>query len=363
MPTRDVSVNTNFGLLDDGQGRWRSFGASMVTNVVILALLVIVGAVHHQVVVKKMQADQLLFPVELPKPPKITPPKVKIVAPPTPPKVEIAKIEPPKILPPKPEIEPPKPVKLDTPKPVLNIPPAPPKAVAPPPAPKVGLFSSPKPTLVANNISKPTPTVGGFGDPHGVAPNPNATRAATIQAAGFASAAPGAAAGAGAARKGDVKGVAFGAGVANGVPGGTSHGAVASAGFNNGVVGGTPGGTGTGHGQVGNTSFGSGGIGGKGVQVAQAPAEPAFTPPVVLSEPRAQYTPEAQQAKVQGEVTLQVRFLASGQVEVVRIVNGLGHGLDEQARHVAENIRFKPAMRNGQPVDHTTLIHVTFQLA
>jgi hypothetical protein len=47
----------------------------------------------------------------------------------------------------------------------------------------------------------------------------------------------------------------------------------------------------------------------------------------------------------------------------LRIVNGLGHGLDEQARRVAENIHFKPAMRNGQPVDHTTLIHVTFQLA
>lgn len=363
MPTTEVPVNANFGLLDDGQGRWRSFGASMVTNISILALLLIVGAVHHQVVVRKMQADQLLFPVELPKPPKITPPKVKVVAPPMPPKIEVAKIEPPKITPPKPEIEPPKPVKLDTPKPVLNIPPAPPKAVAPPPAPKLAGFSAPKPTLVANNVSKPAPTTGGFGDPHGVTPNPNANRPATIAAVGSFNAAPGVAAGAGAARKGDIKGVAFGAGVVNGVPGGTSHGAVASAGFSNGVVGGTPGGTGTGRGQVGNTSFGNGGIGGPGVQVAQAKAEPAFTPPVVLSEPKAQYTAEAQQAKIQGEVTLQVRFLASGQVEVVRIVNGLGHGLDEQARHVAENIHFKPALRNGQPVDHTTLIHVTFQLA
>ena len=362
MPTEDIQLSSSFGLLDDGKGRWRSFGASMVTNVCILALLLIIGAVHHQVVVKKMQADALLFPVELPKPPKVTPPKVKIVVPPIP-KVEVAKIEPPKIVPPKPEIEPPKPVKLDTPKPIPNIPPAPPKAVAPPPAPKVGMFASQKPTLVANNMTKPTVSSGGFGDPHGVTPNPNANRPATIAAVGSFSAAPGANAGAGAARKGVVQGTAFGAGVVNGVPGGTSHGSVASAGFNNGVVGGVPGGTGTGRGQVGNTSFGSGGIGGKGVQVAQNNAEPAFTPPVVISEPRAQYTAEAQQAKIQGEVTLQVRFLASGQVEVVRVVNGLGHGLDEQARHVAESIRFKPAMRNGQPVDHTTLIHVTFQLA
>jgi TonB family protein len=60
---------------------------------------------------------------------------------------------------------------------------------------------------------------------------------------------------------------------------------------------------------------------------------------------------------------LQVRFLATGQVEVLRVVNGLGHGLDEQAKRVAEQIRFKPAEKDGHPVDHTTLIHVTFQLA
>jgi TonB family protein len=362
MPTERIAVNQNFGLLDDGQKRWGSFGVSMVTNVAILILLLIIGAVHHQVVVKKMQADALLFPVEPPKPPKVVVPKVKVVIPPIPPKIE-AKMEAPKIQPPKPEIEPPKPVKLDTPKPIPAIPPAPPKAVAPPPAPKMAGFTSPKPTLQANNQTKPSPTTGGFGDPHGVAPNPNANRPATIAAVGSLNAAPGASSGAGAARKGTVQGVAFGSGVANGVPGGTSHGTVASAGFANGVIGGTPGGTGKGLGQAGQAGFGNGtGIGGRGVQVAQT-AEPAFTPPVVLSEPKARYTSEAQQARVQGEVTLQVRFMASGQVEVLRVVNGLGHGLDEEARHVAEAIRFKPALRNGQPVDHTTLIHVTFQLA
>jgi TonB family protein len=360
MPTERISVNTNFGLLDDGQSRWGSLATSMVTNVTILILLQIIGAIHHQVVVKKMQADALLFPVEPPNPPKVEVPKVKVVAPPQPPKLEVAKIEPPKIQPPKPEIEPPKPVKLDTPKPLPIIPPAPPKAVAPPPAPKVGMFASNKPTPVANNQSKPQTTMGGFGDPHAVAPNPNANRPATIAALGSFNAAPGANSGAGAARKGTVQGVDFGAGVKNGVPGGTSHGAVASAGFANGVVGGTgkPGG----HGQVASASFGPA-VGGPGhVQIAQA-TEAAFTPPVVISEPKARYTAEAQEARVQGEVTLKVRFLASGQVEVIGVVNGLGHGLDEEARHVAESIRFKPALRNGQPVDHTTLIHVTFQLA
>ncbi len=357
MPTENLSIRTNFGLLEEEKGRWRSFGASMITNIAILAFLLLVTIAHHQVVVKHMQAAELLLPVEVPPPPKVEVPKVKIVAPPQP---VIAKLDPPKIVTPKPEIEPPKPVKLDIPKPIPVIPPAPPKAVAPPPAPKVGMFESPKPTTVANNMNKPTLKAGGFGDPVGVTANPNANRPSNIAAVGSFNSAPGAAVGAGAARHGNVQGVAFGAGVANGVPGGTSKGAVASAGFANGVVGGTPGGTG--HGTIGQTGF-SANVGGKGVQVAQNNAPAAFTPPVVISEPKAQYTSEAQQARVQGEVTLQVRFLASGQVEVIRVVNGLGHGLDEQARRVAENIHFKPAMRNGQPVDHTTLIHVTFQLA
>jgi len=41
----------------------------------------------------------------------------------------------------------------------------------------------------------------------------------------------------------------------------------------------------------------------------------------------------------------------------------LGHGLDEAASHAAEQIRFKPAKRDGQPSDYTALVHIVFQLA
>jgi TonB family protein len=270
----------------------------------------------------------------------------------------VVKLEPPKIVMPKiqPPPELPKPVKLDTPD-QPKLPPAPPKAVAPPPQPKVGLFASAKPTEVANNQVKPDVKAGGFGDPIGAKPNPNSTQSQLVATGSF-NAAPGPNTGAGAARKGAVSGTSFGAGVANGVPGGHDMGKVASAGFANGVVGGTgkPGGTGT----VASAGFS---MGTAPTQVAIKTTEPAFTPPVVISEPHPEYTPEAAQLRIQGEVTLQVRFLATGQVEVLRVVNGLGHGLDEQAKRVAEQIRFKPAEKDGHPVDHTTLIHVTFQLA
>jgi TonB family protein len=67
--------------------------------------------------------------------------------------------------------------------------------------------------------------------------------------------------------------------------------------------------------------------------------------------------------KVQGDVILRVTFMASGRVVVQGVVRGLGHGLDEEARRVAEQIRFRPATRNGQPVDTTTTITIGFQMA
>jgi TonB family protein len=356
-------VLKNFGLLPEPEGRWGSFGVSTITNLVIAALLVLftMAQMHHQAQLRRLQATSLVFPST--PPPKVSQPpvpKVKFIPPPKP-----ALLAPPKIVLPKDvKIDPPKvqEVKMNTPV-MPVVPPAPPKSVAPPPQPKVGLFASAQPTAVANNQAAPSTKVGGFGDPVGVKPNPNATGPSQMVAVGSFANAPGVGApGAGAARKGAVTGTAFGSGVAHGVPGGTDHGTVASAGFKNGMIGGTPGGTGTGRGSVSTGNFSGTGIGGSGAAPVAA-TKPTFTPPEVLSEPAPQYTAEAKQARIQGEVTLQVRFLASGQVQVLRVVNGLGHGLDEQAMRVAEQIRFKPAMKDGQAVDHTTLIHITFQLA
>lgn len=365
MP-EDVLNHANFGLLPEPEGRWGSFGVSTITNLVIAGLLILftMSQLHHQAQLRRLQVNELVFPSEPPIISKPPVPKVKFLAPPrpqllAPPKItiprqlDVQKIEPPKV----------QEVKLNTPV-MPAVPPAPPKAVSPPPQPKVGLFASAAPTPVANNRSAPSTKVGGFGDPVGVKPNPNATGPTRLAALGSFAYAPGiGASGAGAARKGSVQGTAFGSGVAHGVPGGTDRGTVASAGFKNGMIGGTPGGTGNSRGAVSTGNFAGTGIGGTAAPPMAAPARPSFIPPEVISEPHPQYTAEARQARVQGEVTLQVRFLATGQVQVIRVINGLGHGLDEQAKRVAEQIRFKPAMRDGQAVDHTTLIHVTFQLA
>jgi len=45
------------------------------------------------------------------------------------------------------------------------------------------------------------------------------------------------------------------------------------------------------------------------------------------------------------------------------VISGLGHGLDENAIRAAEQIRFKPAQRAGQPAASTATVHIVFQLA
>jgi TonB family protein len=87
------------------------------------------------------------------------------------------------------------------------------------------------------------------------------------------------------------------------------------------------------------------------------------TPVEITYKPNPVYTDEARNLKLEGEVLLEVEFAASGQLHVNRVVRGLGHGLDEAAMAAANKMRFKPALRNGQAMDSTAIVHVVFQLA
>jgi len=67
--------------------------------------------------------------------------------------------------------------------------------------------------------------------------------------------------------------------------------------------------------------------------------------------------------KIEGDVLLDIEFCATGQIRVMRVVRGLGHGLDEAATRAAQGMRFKPAQSNGRPVDVRTTVHIVFRLA
>jgi TonB family protein len=82
----------------------------------------------------------------------------------------------------------------------------------------------------------------------------------------------------------------------------------------------------------------------------------------IVAKPAPAYTDEARALKLEGDVLLEVDFCASGQVRVLRVVRGLGHGLDEAAARAAEGIQFKPATTRNGPVDFRAVLHITFRL-
>lgn len=91
--------------------------------------------------------------------------------------------------------------------------------------------------------------------------------------------------------------------------------------------------------------------------------EPAFDTPVeVLFKPAAEYTDEARALGIEGEVVLEVEFAATRGVRVVRVVRGLGHGLDEAAARAVARIRYRPAESGGTPVDVRATVRVEFRL-
>jgi TonB family protein len=94
-----------------------------------------------------------------------------------------------------------------------------------------------------------------------------------------------------------------------------------------------------------------------------APAASRAAPVEIVSKPKPEYTQAARDLRIEGAVVLEVTFGASGDIRVLRVVEGLGHGLDEAAVAAAREIRFTPARKDGRPVDHTATLRVVFRLA
>jgi TonB family protein len=152
-----------------------------------------------------------------------------------------------------------------------------------------------------------------------------------------------------------------GPGYGNGAGGAKGmKGTIASAGFGNGIAQADNRNRG---GSVQTAGFGAQELSHGGAKVAQADSGPATTQVEIISKPTPIYTQEARQLKLEGEVLLEVLFGANAQVQVNRVVRGLGHGLDQAAITAASQMRFKPAQRMGTPVDSTAIVHVVFQLA
>ena len=140
------------------------------------------------------------------------------------------------------------------------------------------------------------------------------------------------------------------------------RGTVASAGFGNGIGSGRGSRVNSAPEAVQQSGFGSV-VAGKADRTETTAQAAPLTPVVILSKPDPVYPPEARRLRIEGEVILSVLFGSSGNLRVLKVVQGLGHGMDQAAVEAAERIRFKPAEREGRPVDSTALVHIIFQLA
>jgi len=284
---------------------------SVVVHTIVVALIVVTIGAPEKPPTPRMRSTRVFFPAMLPAAPLVTP---RLPAPPAPPPPtrELARAELPKPLPVAPIVA---------------------KPVEPPPQPLVPAAA----LAVERPIEKPEvqrpPEIGLFERTNG-ARTSQAAAAVTTGGFGTAAASP--------------------RGAADGL------GAVTTGGFSSEAR--APRGAANGSGEVQTAGFD---------QRASAPAQPsvaASTKPIdrpveIAFKPTPEYTDAARSARIEGTVSLELEFTAAGDVRVLRVVRGLGHGLDEAAQRAALRIRFKPAQSDGRAVDSRATVHITFRLS
>jgi periplasmic protein TonB len=123
-----------------------------------------------------------------------------------------------------------------------------------------------------------------------------------------------------------------------------------------GIGTGAGGGIGAGHGPgVGPGS--GGGIGGGVFKVGGG-----ISAPRAILTPDPQYTEEARKAKTQGTCILWLIVDAEGHPRDIRVVHGLGYGLEAKAIEAVKQWRFEPALKDGRPVNVQISVEVAFRL-
>ncbi len=87
-------------------------------------------------------------------------------------------------------------------------------------------------------------------------------------------------------------------------------------------------------------------------------------PPKLLYKPQPVYSAEAKAMHLEGNVRLKIRVESSGTIDVISVVQSLGHGLDEAAKTAILAAKFKPAVdATGKAIDWIGIVDVGFQLS
>lgn len=306
---------------------WRSYvlSGSVHATLILAGILVSVPLMRNNIEHRRVERATLIapnLPVYRRAPAAIQPPRLmkrsRMVAPAAAPVFKTAELRPPEIRP-RPITAAPEVKSIPFPAPAPTIPEVPPNLPVPKREVRTGTFQTVE-TIQTPQNSRGV-QVGGFGDPRGATPlEGSPSSPASLPKIGAFD-------------------LAEGTGHSGAGPRGRSGG-IQTGGFGDSFGGATP---------------------AKEVSPPK-PVKLAFTPVEILSKPKPAYTEEARSLKVEGQVSLEVVFESKGSVRILRIVHGLGHGLDEAAEQAAMHVQFRPATRGGVPVDSGATIRITFQL-
>ena len=91
-------------------------------------------------------------------------------------------------------------------------------------------------------------------------------------------------------------------------------------------------------------------------------SQSGITRPVLLNFPRPSYTTKAQQNGTEGISRIRVLVGADGTVKRARILTGLPYGLSYQALDASYQLLFKPAIKDGKPIEYWQTIDIEFRL-
>lgn len=120
------------------------------------------------------------------------------------------------------------------------------------------------------------------------------------------------------------------------------------------------GGTGAGIGDGTGSGLGPGSGGGTGGGVYRPGS--GIDPPRLLREVKADYTEEARQRGISGEVVMEIVVRRDGSVGDVKVLQGLGGGLNDRAVQAVRQWHFSPAHKQNEAVDVMVEVAVEFKL-
>lgn len=86
------------------------------------------------------------------------------------------------------------------------------------------------------------------------------------------------------------------------------------------------------------------------------------TAPVPIRKPEPEYSENARRAHIAGSVLVYAEIGADGVPRRLRIIRGLGYGLDERAMEAVSQWFFKPGRKDGHAVAVGATIDVNFRL-